>query len=179
MYIISRYNNIGNFQLITADRHLYLLYLLYKSITGTKYNQFNNRINKILAEGKDYIYQFINKIDKCYVNYICQLHILIRMSHLVPKEGDIILDRGIHYVVSCKCNTFPHNVDEKDDNMYLVYAVYLYKGQYYTIPSSFSFLGTYDITLHDFTIVDHEIFAFEDLSVKICRKVCPGYLDSD
>ena len=101
------------------------------------------------------------------------------MSDLVLKTGDIILnENGTYHIIFGKCISFANENDE-NNNMYVVKAVFLYKGKYYKIPSSVSFAGTFDITRRKFTIVEHDIdiIKLEDLPIKICKKICPGYLD--
>lgn len=105
------------------------------------------------------------------------------MSH--PQIGSIIHHDGFdyHYVGSYHSDKhllgqIPVQVDYEstDPDYLLVKAVFKYKEKFYYIPAMFSMLGTIDPS-KEWTLVAENVKKISELDIKICRKVCPGYLD--
>ena|SRR5438132_570888 len=113
------------------------------------------------------------------------------MNH--PEPNTIILCEGFYYVYLGVLNSPNalrlHNAQGADiigvfgdgdgclDRQYIyVRAVHPVDGKYHFIPSSFSDIGTLDVSRR-WIVVQKNVRAIPTLSAKQCRKICPGYLD--
>ncbi len=68
---------------------------------------------------------------------------------------------------------------DPDSDYYIVRCVFLYQNEYFHVPSSVSYRGT--LSVHrKVEKVDYvrKFRKIKTLSVEVCEKVCPGYLDA-
>jgi len=92
------------------------------------------------------------------------------IGRLAKEHG---LQKGAYLPTS---GIIAHEYSPSCDDHLRVKAVFKYKGNYYYIPSSFSWDGDVN-PKRKYVVLTASIHNIQELDVDICQKVCPGYLD--